>query len=103
MIRSLALLLALTSSASAAPPVKGMALGLYHREADEKGWTFDDMLDEIREVGADHVSLVVSWKQHDVKSTEIVPDPKVTIPDARLRMLIRQARKRGLKVFLFPI
>ena len=105
MIRAVvAVLVALVgSTASAAPPMKGMALGLYHREADEKGWAFDDMLDEIRQVGADHVSLVVSWKQHDVKSTDIHPDPGVTIPDARLRTLIRQAKKRGMKVFLFPI
>jgi len=91
------------SSSWAAPPMRGVALGLYHREADEKGWSFDDMLADIARVGADHVSLVVSWKQHDVKSVEIHPDPGVTIPDARLRLLIRQAHQRGLKVFLFPI
>jgi hypothetical protein len=95
--------LLLSSPALAAPPMRGMALGLYHREADQKGWSFDDMLDEIRSVGADHVSLVVSWKQHDVRSVEIRPDPGVTIPDARLRALVREAHRRGLKVFLFPI
>src|SRR5262245_56909162 len=110
----LALQVVAAAPATAAPPMKGMALGLYQREgedppgaggalASEWGWRFDDMLDGIVTLGAAHVSMVVSWKQHDVKSVDIHPEPGVTIPDARLRTVIRQARQRGLKVFLFPI
>jgi hypothetical protein len=94
---------AAVTDAVAAPPIKGVALGLYHREADEKGYSFPEMIREIRETGADHVSLVVGWKQHDVRSTTLFPHPEVTIDDGRLRKLIREARARGLTVFLFPI
>lgn len=100
---SLALAAAVARPAVASPPVRGMAMGLYHREADDKGYSFPDMLGEIRDLGADHVSLVVSWKQHDVRSDGPAPDPSVTIPDERLRGVIREAHRRGLKVFLFPI
>jgi hypothetical protein len=105
--RALALapfLLALAAlPARAAPPMRGIALGLYHREADEKGYSFPAMLSEIHRVGADHVSLVVSWRQRDVRSIAIAPHAEVTIPDDRLRRLIREAKRRRLKVFLFPI
>ncbi|MBI4509420.1 MAG: hypothetical protein HY698_07265 [Deltaproteobacteria bacterium] len=98
--------LALARNAAAEPAplqMKGMALGLYFAEADYKGWSFQNMLGEIRSIGADHVSLVVSWKQPDVRSVTLAPDAATTLPDARLRSLIRDAHKRGLKVFLFPI
>ena len=85
--------------ARAAPPIKGMALGLY----DPEGKVYPEMLREIRTLGADTVSLVVSWKQHDVRSDLLAPDAQVTLPDDRLRQVIRAAHKQGLKVFLFPI
>ncbi|MFH0901035.1 MAG: hypothetical protein V2A73_10435 [Pseudomonadota bacterium] len=89
--------------AHAAPPMKGVALGLYHHEADERGFSFSTMLGEIKELGADYVSLVVSWKQHDTRSSTIASDKWATVPDNRLRAVIREARRRGLEVFLFPI
>jgi hypothetical protein len=75
--------------------MKGIALGLY-------GGDYGHMLDEITAVGADHVSLVVSWKQHDVRATKLAPFDG-TLPDDKLRDVIRMARARALKVFLFPI
>lgn len=100
---ALALLAMSPTLARAAPPMKGIALGLYHREADEKGYSFHQMLREIRATGADHVSLVVGWKQRDVRASTLEPDPEITISDARLRSLIREARRHRLKVLLFPI
>lgn len=97
MHRLLVLCLLAAGTVHAAPPVKGVALGLYDH-TDQAG-----ALAEIAALGADHVSLVVSWKQHDIRSVELAPVPGVTLPDNRLRTIIRQARDAKLKVFLFPI
>src|SRR5262249_33875136 len=90
-------LLALAGQANAAPPIKGMALGLYD-DGDKRV-----ALGEIAGLGADHVSLVVSWHQHDVRSVALAPVPGTTVTDDRLRALMRDARAAHLAVFLFPI
>jgi glycosyl hydrolase family 113 len=86
--------------AQAAPELKGIALGLY---GDGQGSDFSRMLGEIADLGADHVSLVVSWRQHDVRSDLLAPTAGTTLPDDQVREVIRAARKARLKVFLFPI
>ena len=85
------------ASAQAAPPIKGMALGLYD-PGDKR-----PALTEIAGLGADHVSLVVSWHQHDVRSVALAPIGGTTISDDDLRTVMRAAHAAGLKVFLFPI
>ena len=97
MTRLLGLLCLLTSSAAAAPAIRGVALGLYD-DGDKSG-----DLAEIAALGADTVSLVVSWKQHDVRSVDLAAAPGVTLPDERVREVIRAAHQAHLKVFLFPI
>jgi hypothetical protein len=92
-----------TSPAWAAPAMKGIALGLYPSEATKTGYSYPAILTDIHGVGADHVSLVVHWRQHDVRATSIGPALSVTLPDGQLRQVIRSARERGLRVFLFPI
>jgi hypothetical protein len=87
----------LAAPAVAAPDMRGVALGLY----DDGDRSSD--LAEIAALGADTVSLVVSWKQHDVRSVELAAAPGATIPDERVREVIRAAHKAHLKVFLFPI
>ena len=99
----LAVLLALPAGASAAPPIKGIALGLYNGDTSDPDHDFKTMLTEIQNVGADHVSLIVHWSQHDVRSSSIDPNPDLTLPDDEVRAVVRAAHERGLKVFLFPI
>jgi hypothetical protein len=94
---ALAVVCLLAAPAAAAPAIRGVALGLYDdgdKAADLAG---------IAALGADTVSLVVSWKQHDVRSVELAPAPGVTLPDDRVREVMRAAHKAHLKVFLFPI
>ena len=87
---------------------KGIALGLYSKDP---AYTYEQELKEIRATGADHVSLVVSWYQKDIRSNTIYPKylsateqhDNVTTPDAQLTGVIDQAHQLGLKVFLFPI
>ena len=99
MIRTLALalLVALAAAARAAPPVRGVAVGLYGES--DVAWA----LDEIAALGATHVALAVFWRQRDVRAVELAPAPAITVPDERLRKTIRRARRAGLEVFLLPI
>lgn len=80
--------------------MKGVALGLYF---ENQGLKFETMVDEIRDLGATHIELVVQWVQQDLQSTDLGPDRLETTPDARLIEVIRHAHKRGLKVVLLPI
>lgn len=87
---------------------KGIALGLYSKDP---AYTYEQELKEIKATGADHVSLVVSWYQKDIRSNTIYPKylsateqhDNVTTPDSQLTGVIDQAHQLGLKVFLFPI
>jgi hypothetical protein len=105
MIRTLIILLTLLLPLPSLAYQKGIALGLY---AKEPTYSYERDLREIKAIGADHVSLVVSWYQRDIASTEIRPYWKrwgdfETLSDKKLVQVIRQAHKEGLKVFLFPI
>lgn len=79
---------------------KGIALGLF---AEDPGWSYRPLLDEIKALGADHVELVVAWYQKDVAATEIGDHPRFTAPETAIRSAIRDAHRAGLKVLLFPI
>ena len=85
-----------------APRIDGVALSLYY-ENPQKGMTFKKMVDEIADLGASHVSILVQWSQKDTKSSLIQPHPKETPADALVSKVIRHARSKGLKVMLFPI
>ncbi|MDO8461887.1 MAG: hypothetical protein Q7S98_03390 [Deltaproteobacteria bacterium] len=83
---------------------KGMALGLFHKEPN---FDYSRDLREIRALGVDSVSLIVSWFQTDITANEIFSRSEQkpegsTFPDRQLRRVIRQARELGLNVFLFP-
>ncbi|MGK0359863.1 MAG: hypothetical protein ACI9U2_002169 [Bradymonadia bacterium] len=96
-------LAALFSVAHAHPlRIDGMALSP-HFELPDAGMTFESMVDEIASLGASHMSLVVQWSQTDVTASALGPDAKETLPDARLRGMIRRARAHGVDVMLFPI
>ena len=76
-----------------------MALGLYSEDMAELARN----LKEIREVGAEWVSLVVAWHQKDIWSKGPEPRKGSTIPDEMVIALVNEAHSLGLKVFLFPI
>lgn len=99
------LLLLLPYSPPALAYQKGVALGLY---AKEPNYPYSQDLKEIRKMGADHISLVISWYQKDIHSTKIYPYWKPvgdfdTLPDKKLEEIIQEAHQLGLQVFLFPI
>jgi len=84
---------------------KGIVLGLY---AKDPNYSYETDLEEIKATGADHVSLVVSWYQKDIRANSVYPRWVTvgdfdTTPDKKLSDVIRRAHENGLKVFLFPI
>ena len=95
-----ALVLLLVAAPASAAPVRGVALGLF---AEDAGWSYRPLLDEIAAAGADQVELVVPWYQHDASSTAIVDHPRSTPPPTAIVAAIRGARAAGLAVTLFPI
>ena len=93
-------------SADGAPRFqKGVARGVY--AAGNTLRTYRSDLVEIRELGADSISLPVYWFQEDIQATEIHPyrgsgfDPARY--DAQIRSVIGEAHELGLRVFLLPI
>jgi hypothetical protein len=96
-------------SAIGAPPVRGLALGLWGtgrpatpgNHQTERG-RFDRAIDEIAALGATHVALVATWSQRDVRDVRVAPGSR-TIDDATLRHAIERARRADLAVLVFPI
>jgi hypothetical protein len=86
--------------AGAARADKGVALGLF---AEDPGWSYRPLLDEIKALGADHVELVVAWYQEDVSAVEVGEHPRYSAPESAVRRAVRDAHRAGLKVLLFPI
>jgi glycosyl hydrolase family 113 len=84
---------------------RGMSLGLFSKEPN---YSYLKDLQELKDLGVNSVLLVVSWYQRDIHSTEIVPreydgNDILTLPDSKLREVIRQAHSLGLHVLVFPI
>jgi hypothetical protein len=79
---------------------RGVSLGLF---AEDPGWSYRPLLNEIAATGADHVELVVAWYQTDGAATEIGEHPRFSAPPSAVRAAIRDAHAAGLAVLLFPI
>ena len=84
----------------AAPPQKGVALGLF---AEDPGWSYRPLLDEIAATGADHVELVVAWYLADGSATDVHDHPRFTAPPDAIARAVDDAHAAGLRVLVFPI
>ena len=82
------------------PFQKGMVLGIFSKTDPDY---FRTNLEEIRKLGVDSVSLIVPKIQKDVHSTGFYDDPWVTPSEESLRLAVREAHRRGMRVFLMPI
>ncbi len=90
-----------TSTKTSSPPgQRGIALGLY---SEDPNWSYVNMLDEMKAVGASHVAIVVPWYMKTAQDVEIFDHPRFTVPMHTVRRTIKDARARGMKIFLFPI
>ena len=84
---------------------RGISLGLFASTTNEEEQRaiYSKLLDEIESAGATDISIVVRWSQDTVKTAEIGPAEGVTIDDALVRHVLRDAHRRGLRTFLMPI
>jgi Glycoside Hydrolase Family 113 len=82
------------------PRQRGVALGLF---SEDPNWSYVDMLEEMRHVGTSHVAIVVPWYMKTALDTEVFKHPRYTVPMHTVRRTIKDARARGMKIFLFPI
>ncbi len=83
-----------------AAPARGVALGLF---AEDPGWSYRPLLDEIAATGADHVELVVAWYLADARAVEVHDHPRFSAPADAIERAVADAHAAGLKVLLFPI
>jgi hypothetical protein len=79
---------------------RGIALGLF---AEDPGWSYRPLLQEIARLGADHVELAVAWYQTDAESSEVYEHPRLSAPEPTIRAAVRAARGLGLAVLLVPV
>lgn len=99
LVRMLLIVCALAAPAVAAPE-RGVALGLF---AEDPGWSYRPLLDEIAATGADRVALVVAWYQQDAGASALGEHPRYSAPATAIARAIGEARAAGLGATLFPI
>lgn len=80
--------------------LNGAVIGLYHQI---ESIDYHQHIDELREAGFQHVSLLFPGFIEKVDSVEIRRDLSRTVTDARLIETIRYAKHRGMSVLLLPI
>jgi Glycoside Hydrolase Family 113 len=78
----------------------GISLQLHN---SDPGIPYEQYVSEIAATGADTISLVVAAYQENCASTSIFIDARKTPPDARVRALVKLARREGMRVVLMPI
>ncbi len=84
-----------------APQVRGVTVAP-HFEGERDDARLQRMVDEVAELGASHLQVVVQWEQQTVESTRIEPYRWGT-DDAEVSRLVRYAQRKGLTVLVFPI
>ncbi|MCB9539199.1 MAG: hypothetical protein H6704_23505 [Myxococcales bacterium] len=83
------------------PAVRGVAIAP-HYEGTRSPAQVTRMVDEIADLGANTLQVVVQWGQETIESTAIAPYRWGT-DDAEVRRVLRHAKARGLKALVFPI
>lgn len=90
--------------AGAAPPETGyylgVGLGLYAQDAD---YDYGGFIKEIKDFGATHVLISVSWLMEDWRSNEMGPVKGRTPSWPCVTRTVRQAREAGLGVVFLPL
>ena len=78
----------------------GISLGLY---AQDDAYDYRPFLDQIRDVGASHVMLIVPRFLKDWRASQLEAVPARTASFATVARVSRQARERGLRLTFMPI
>ena len=81
-------------------PYRGVAMQVQRIDLIDQ---YEKNIDEIADLGADTVSIVVDARQENGSSSRIFIDVRMTPTPEQLLRLIRHARDRKLRVVLMPI
>jgi len=79
---------------------RGVALGMF---AEDVSFSYAPLLGEIAELGASHVALVIPLYQAHAGSTTLFLHTRLSPTLEEIADTIRDARRLGLEVTLFPI
>ena len=79
---------------------RGVSLGLF---AEDVSFDYAPLLQEIAEIGASHVALVVPIYQEHAGSTQLGLHTRLSPSLSATAEAVRAARRAGLEVMLFPI
>jgi len=79
---------------------KGMVLGIFSKTDPAY---FERSLEELQRLGVNSVSLIVPKVQKSIHTIGFHDDPWITPSKQSLRLAIREAHRRGMKVFVMPI
>ena len=82
------------------PKIAGVALGLF---AEDTGFSYGPLLDEIVALGATHVALIIPLYQINGASTELFLHTRFSPTLEAVSEAIREAKRAGLDVTVFPI
>jgi len=82
------------------PRQRGVALGLF---AEDVSFSYLPLLEEIAALGASHVALVIPVYQGDASSTQLRLHTRFSPTLEAVADAIRDARRAGLEVTVFPI
>ena len=85
---------------SAVGEFRGVALQLHSGDPNHP---YDQYVDEIATTGANTVMLVLAAYQENASSTSISIDARKVPTEARIRLLIAHAHRKGLRVVLMPV
>ena len=83
-----------------APAERGVGLGLFSQDPE---YRYRALLEEIKETGATHVSVVWVWWQQDVHATAIRAVPGWSATDEQIVETLHEAEKLGFRTTAFPI
>jgi hypothetical protein len=83
--------------------LRGVAVGVFDLTRPAEAYT--PGLREIRNLGANSISLPVYWLQKDVEASAIAPREEIPLAmyDDIIRSLIAKARDLGMEVLLMPV
>jgi hypothetical protein len=82
------------------PVQRGVALGLF---AEDVSFSYAPLIGEIAALGADHIALVVPLYQTHAASTRLYLHTRLSPTLEAVADAIREARRAGLEVTVFPI
>lgn len=82
---------------------RGVSLSVFGAAEPAIKPQYGKLLDDLVELGASDLELVVRWWQLDAQAVEMAPSAEDTVEDELLTWLMGEAKARGMRVVLTPL